>query len=497
MYMGLDIGTSGVKAALVDGQGNIIRHHHVSYGFSNTSRGWRELSPEEVRSGARACMAAAGGGYPVKTVTVSALGEAVMLCDKSGRCLSPGITGTDIRGAGLFPDFLKKVGEKEFTEITGLNPSAIYSVSKLMWFMEHQQELYGRAAMAFTFQDFLIYTLSGIRAIDYSMASRTGLFDCNENIWSDRLLEASGIRKGLLSGPVRGGTVVGRILPEEACELNLPQNVLIVAGTHDHICNAIGCGAVKEGWCANTAGTTEGLTVVLDREKMIPGKVQRHHIACEPFVKGGLFNTVAWENTSGVLLKWFVDEFVREKGSDIKQIFSWLNEHMEPGPTGILVLPHFSGAATPHMDEQSKGAMVGLTLDTKRTDLYKAMMEGINYELALIMEALMEAGVEVGKIVSTGGSLSPQLLQIKADILGREIHTVESRQTGSLGGAMLGAVAFGEYSDLESAAACMVRPGLTYEPDRITHELYAEYMNQYRRFYPAVKSILARGNIKC
>ena len=120
MYMGLDIGTSGVKAALVDGQGNIIRQHQVSYGFSNTSGGWRELNPEEVRSGARACLAAAGGGYPVRTITVSALGEAVILCGGSGNCLCPGITGTDIRGAGLFPAFLEKVGEKEFIEITGL-----------------------------------------------------------------------------------------------------------------------------------------------------------------------------------------------------------------------------------------------------------------------------------------------------------------------------------------------------------------------------------------
>ena len=162
---------------------------------------------------------------------------------------------------------------------------------------------------------------------------------------------------------------------------------------------------------------------------------------------------------------------------------------MEPGPTGILVLPHFSGAATPHMDEHSRGAVLGLSLDTRRSDLYKAMMEGINYELYLIMEALLEAGIEIGQIISTGGSLSPQLLQIKADILGRKIHTVRNQQTGSLGGAMLGAVAFGEYDNLETAAAVMVHSGITYEPDRTSHELYAEYMNQYRRVYPAVRSV--------
>jgi len=496
MYMGLDIGTSGVKAALVDGQGNIIRQHQVSYGFSNTSDGRRELNPEEVRLGARACLAAAGGGYPVRTITVSALGEAVILCDSSGKCLCPGITGTDIRGAELFPVFLEKVGEKEFIEITGLNPSTIYSVNKLMWLKKNCLDLYGRAACVFTFQDFLIHTLSGIRAIDYSMASRTGLFDCNENKWSDRLLEISGIREGLLSDPVRGGTVAGRILPDEASKMNLPKDTLIVAGTHDHICNAIGCGAVREGLCANTAGTTEGLTAILNKKNMVPGKAQRHHIACEPFVMDGLFNTVAWENTSGVLLKWFASEFVREQGPDLKHVFSWLNGHMEPGPTGILVLPHFSGAATPHMDEHSKGAVLGLSLDTKRADLYKAMMEGINYELALIMEALLEAGIEAGQIISTGGSLSPQLLQIKADILGREIHTVGNQQTGTLGGAMLGAVAFGEYGDLETAAAGMVRPGITYEPDRTAHEMYAEYMNQYRCVYPAVRSVFECRNRK-
>ena len=153
----------------------------------------------------------------MRTITVSALVRPSYSAAVREIAFAPALRERISEELDCFRPFWKS-REKEFIEITGLNPSTIYSVNKLMWLKQNCQDLYGRAVMVFTFQDFLIHTLAGVRAIDFSMASRTGLFDCNENSWSDRLLETSGIREGLLSEPVRGGTVVGKSFRMEAFE---------------------------------------------------------------------------------------------------------------------------------------------------------------------------------------------------------------------------------------------------------------------------------------
>ena len=263
-----------------------------------------------------------------------------------------------------------------------------------------------------------------------------------------------------------------------------------MAGTHDHICNAIGSGVLEVGSCADTVGTTEGLTAVLHREQLSSEHIDSCQISCEPFAVPGLFNTVAWNNTSGVLLKWFVTQMVREeKPEQIIQTFAKMNGQMKDEPTDLLIMPHFSGAATPYMDSDSRGAILGLTLDTKREDIYKALMEGANYELALIKDCLEKAGLELQKVVATGGALSPQLLQIKADILGLPVYTVKNRQTGTLGGAMLGAVAAGTFRSVKEAAASMIEEDCVYEPRQEHHQNYQGKLSLYKQIYPSIVGI--------
>lgn len=144
------------------------------------------------------------------------------------------------------------------------------------------------------------------------------------------------------------------------------------------------------------------------------------------------------------------------------------------------------------MDSASKGVILGLTLDTKREEVYKALMEGANLELALILSGLTKAGLVVDKVVATGGALSPELLQIKADILALEIQTVREKQTGTLGGAILGAVAAGDFPDIRTAAEAMVKKGRCYEPDTARSRIYREKLELYREVYPSTAKISHR-----
>ncbi len=490
MHIGLDIGTSGTKAALVGTDGSVAGSFQVSYGFADTADGHRALDAGEVWEAVKTCLEALGSLGEVETITVSTLGEAVIPMDRAGEPLALSITGTDRRGICETAALEETVGLMHLIDITGLNPTSIYSAGKLVWMKREMPELYEAAWKIPLFQDYVIYRLCGRAVIDYSSASRTQLFDIGTMDWSEELLGKTGIDREKLSRPVPAGTVAGTIRKELAEELGLSAAARIVAGTHDHICNALGSGVFEVGSCANTVGTTEGLTAVLRREQLSSEYVNRYQISCEPFVRPGLFNTVAWENTSGVLLRWFAEEFMREEpAGELIATFEKLNGRMKREPTKLLVLPHFSGAASPYGDGRSKGAILGLTLDTEREDIYKALMEGANMELALILEGLTKAGLAVGHLVSTGGALSPQLLQIKADVLGIPIHTVESRQTGALGGAILGAVAAGAYGDVKEAVSAMVRTGKTYEPDPGRSRIYKERLALYRQIYPAIAGI--------
>lgn len=490
MYIGLDIGTSGTKASLIDENGTNISSWQESYGFCSTRNGYRELDAAVVWDAVRTCLKAAGAGREVDTITVSALGEAVIPIDREGEPLRTGITGTDARGAAQLSFLESAAGDRKLCEITGLNLSTIYSANKIMWIKEKEREVYDRAWKFVTFQDFVIYKLTGQALIDYSMASRTLLFDLEKKEWSKELLKLSGIDKDRLSRPVIAGTCAGELVPAAARELGLGKHVKVVVGTHDHICNTIGCGALHRGDCANTMGTTEGLTALFERPQLASDSILKYQISCEPFVLPSMYNTVAWNNTSGVLLRWFAQEFAgAADGGQLMDTYKRLGEAMDERPTSLLVLPHFSGAATPYMDKDSKGAIVGLTLGTGAADIYKALMEGINFELALILDCLKKAGLTVSRLTATGGALSKELLQIKADVLGMEVHTVKNKQTGTLGGAILGAVAAGEYADIFEAAEAMVKPGESYEPDAERSRFYEEKLPFYKELYESLKKI--------
>lgn len=492
MYIGIDIGTSGTKAALIDGAGKVLRAYQLNYSFCNTKNCCRELDASVVWDAVVECLSRAGRGMSVRTITVSALGEAIVPIDQNGNPLAVSMTGTDVRGSSEWKTFAKCFGEQRLTDITGLNLSTIYSLNKILWMKKHQEALYKKAWKIVTFQDYIIYRLSGNAVIDYSMASRTMMFDIGRNDWSDEILEQSGVARTKLSAPCRGGSIVGTILPDMARITGVPKDVKVVVGTHDHICNAIGGGAVDYGDCVNTVGTTEGVTALVTRTQLDTELISKYQISCEPFVLPDMFNTVAWNHTSGVLLKWFAKEFVQKStnyGQDIFEIYKQLNGEMKDEPTDLLVLPYFSGAATPHMDEYAKGVIAGLTLNTGRSDIYKALMEGANYELALILECLEKSGVKIQRLISTGGALSDRLLQIKADILGREIYTLANRQTGTIGGAILGAVAMKDFTDLRAAAEKMVKTAGVCEPKLRNHERYREKFKLYQELYEKTASI--------
>ena len=220
-----------------------------------------------------------------------------------------------------------------------------------------------------------------------------------------------------------------------------------------------------------------------------------NHYVVVPYVTPGKYVTYAFSYTGGALIDWFIKTMAgQEKQLAIEQgcsVYKVLEQGMKDAPTGILVLPHFAGAATPYMDTGSKGAIVGLTVEHSINDLYRAMMEGVAYEMKLNLECLQSAGIAPKLLRATGGGASSAVwMQIKADILGIPVVSLSSSEAGAAGCVMLAGIASGAFRNLEEAAEKVIHERTTYYPRQEMHEAYQKYYAKYKKLYEAVRPLV-------
>ncbi len=492
MVLGIDIGTSGVKSTIVDFDGRIRAYSYrivTTYGIREQKR---ELNPmevgekvfetiREVLSQTRSCK--------IELITISALGEAIIPIAFDGKVLMDSILGSDPRGAEEMRWIQQQLGEKLLTDITGVNPSYIYSINKILYIKKHAPQIHKQVWKYMCFTDYMGYLLTKEAKIDYSMASRTMAFDIHKKQWSGKILGIADIDDNLFSDPVQGGQIIGNICNDVKERFGLNYDIPVMVGSHDHIYNALGAGAVSTGICSNTVGTTEGITTVLE-EIISSENILANNISCEPFVLPNMYNTVAWHNTAGGMVNWYVDTFYKESSKNRNEILEELGKGITEVPSKLMVLPHFSGETAKYMDELAKGGILGLTMTTTREEIYKAILEGSSYECRIIIECIEKAKIPIKKIIiSGGGSKSFPWMKIKANILGREVYKSAFPDTGAIGGAILGAVVTGHYGSLKEAYPAMIPLGELIEPDMNFNKVYNERYEEYKELYCKMKKL--------
>lgn len=491
---GIDIGTTGCKCTIYDKKGNLLSEAYREYNVIITEE-HHLLDALLVWENTRAVLIeAASGTEKIEAIGVTSFGEAAILLDKNGIPLAPSMLYTDPRGNEQCEKLIKHFGLDYLTESTGLKPSPMYSISKLMWLKEHKLELFENCESICLFEDYIVYKLSNVRQIDYSLASRTMAFDINSLQWNEEILEYAGIEKNLFSKAVATGTKAGRICKELSAELGISEDAVIVSGCHDQIAAAIGTGVYKTGMAVDGTGTVECITPVFD-SNIERCKLYEGSYAIVPF-QDNKYVTYAFSFTGGALLKWYRDklasmetEVARKLGENPYDFFDKQVDYSKP--SGLLILPHFAGAATPYMDNESKGAIVGLTNDTNSSNIYQGLMEGVTYEMYLNIERLADAGINIEKIRATGGGATSSLwLQMKADILNKPIVSLGAAQSGTLGCIMLAGLACGIYKSIEEAEKIFVKEKQTYYPNPQKHEEYKKLYKKYKKLYSAVKSVL-------
>jgi xylulokinase len=496
--LGLDIGTSGCKATIIDFEGNVKGQAYKEYSLFSPNPGLQELNPLKVWDSVKEVIAKSISGYRgdnISALSVSSFGEAVIPIDNKREALHNSLIYIDERGIEEAGEIEKSIGTKKVHGITGTSIHSMYSICKIMWFKKHMPEVYNNTWKFLLFADFILLKLGAKPHTDYSLAARTMAFDVVNKRWSPEILDAVNVGEEKFGEPVQSGTVIGEILPHIAEELGLPKRVLLVSGGHDQPCAALGAGVIKGNIAVDGLGTTECVTPAFDKP-VISEKMAESSFACVPHVKKDMYVTYAFTFTSGSLLRWYRDNFGFEyreeavrKGANIYDI---LIEKASKNPSGIFVLPHFSGAATPYMDTQAKGAVIGLGINTTNADIIKGILEGITYEMMVNLERLSDAGINTNELRAVGGlAKSEQFLQLKADMMGKKVISLKVAEAGTLGVAMLAGTASGAYKSLEDAVEKLIKVKNEYHPDQELHQRYLEKFQTYKKIYPAVKSIFA------
>lgn len=482
---GLDIGTTGCKLTVFNEQGKQLDKAYRSYPVSRAAAA-HEMDAAVLLDGVFAVLAEMGAKHPdLAGIGVTSFGETFVLADEQGAPLAPAMLYTDPRGAEECAALTGKLGAEQIARITGLAPHEMYSLPKLMWLKAHEPALFAKAKRVLLMEDFVVWHLTGVAQIDHSLASRTMCFDVQNLTWSDEMFRAAGLDLALMSTPVPTGTPAGPLTAKAARCTGLSGDCLVVSVSHDQVAAAIGAGAFDSSVAVDGAGTVECLTPIYDSMPRLD-VMRCGNFAVVPYITPGSYVAYAFSYTGGALLQWCMDIFGKGK----------TNENMEAaysgqGPTGLLVLPHFAGAATPYMDTGSKGAILGLTTATTAGEIYRACMEGVAYEMRLNYEALANSGIRFSKLHATGGGAHSRLwMQMKADMLGLPITALETVDAGTVGCAMLTGLAVGMFESLEQACERMVRKTEIYEPRPEMTRRYEEVYKRYQGLYNAVRPLV-------
>jgi len=497
--IGLDIGTTGCKAVVFSEDGVLLASASREYPVDLPRPTWAEQDIEAVWALAMASMAAAiavAGVRDVTAIGLSVHGEAVTPVDAAGRPLRPTILGMDTRSEAQNDWLRERFGAKALFERTGMPIHTVNTLPKLLWLREHEPDTWSAADRFLLVEDFFIARMTGHASISACLASRTQLFDLASGSWSEEILDELGLSPARLAEVVPSGTQVGRLAPQLTDRLGLSSAPAVVTGGHDQACGALGVGLTQPGLAMVSTGTAEVVEVALPTpvvsEPLYLGNVSVYR-ATVP----GLFLAMTLNHSGGLALRWFRDGFCEAQqahadasGADA---YDLILDGASAEPTGLLVLPHFAGSGTPTFDTASKGAILGLTFGTTRTDIAKAILEGLTYELRLNLEVLRAGGVRIDTLRAIGGGArSPLWLQLKADITGIPVMTPRVPEAAAFGAALLAGAGAGLYPSAAAAAERFLELTDTYQPDPLRHAAYTRLYELYGEVYPAVTPISHR-----
>lgn len=499
--LGLDIGTTGVKAVAFHDDGSVITSAYREYDLKSPRPGFLELDPHEVLRAVQhvtGSVASRTRGDPIRSAAACALGEAAVPVDGSGRPVGNAIVGFDARGEEEMAAFRQEITNDEVFAITGHGINAYHTLFKILWRRAHDRSVFDAARKFLCFGDFATAAMGVPARMDYSLAARTLAFDIHALDWSPRILEAADLSRDLFPQSIAPGEILGEVTEGGARDFGLPRGTVVAGGLHDQPAGILGA-AIQPGESMLAIGTVICLGVRLKSRPA--GRVMADNNLCYyPTLGERQYIAIAWNFTGGSLLKWYRDNLAGPEAAEAARrdidVYDVITEGLPDAPSGLLVLPHFTTSGTPSLDPRALGSFHGLRLKTTRKEIVKGILEGILHEIRLNSELLCAAGVDIGLYKAIGGAAKSQVwMQIAADLLGRPVAVTTVTEGAALGTALLGAKAAGivkSDAEIEEILRRSARVERVIEPRAEQVKRYDEWFAVYRDVYATTRDLSHR-----
>jgi xylulokinase len=492
--LGIDIGTSGCKALLLDRQGAVLATDTATYPLSQPRPGWTEQDPQLWVQGARQAVAgvlAKAPGVHLLCVGLSGQMHGLVPLDAAHRVLRPAILWNDQRNSAECAHITEAAGGLEGLLAATNNRMLVgYTGGKILWLRNHQPELFGRMTTVLNPKDYLRLKLTGEIASEVSDASGTGLFDVRSRRWATGLIERVGVDPAVLPPVFESQVISGRVSAAGAELFGLPVGTPVAGGGGDSVIQTLGSGVIAPGQLQTTIGTAGILAAALDAPAHNPdGRLQ---VFCN--VAPDKWHCMGVSLNAGGAMNWFREAFCTGTDGAVPSFDQVVADaaRSPAGARGLLFLPYLNGERCPHPDPIARGAFVGLRACHGRGDLARAVMEGVVHALADMQALMKPLGIE-GQVVkaSGGGARSPLWRQLQADIFGCDVLTTEGAAEGAaFGAALVAGLAVGVWADSEQAAASC--RGITRQAPDVSHrELFSQAHGIYRNLYPALAQTFA------
>jgi gluconokinase len=491
VVIGVDVGTTATKVIAYDAGGTALASASEDYPLRQPEPGSAVQEPADIVAAVRTAVRAVTGelaGRPIAGVSFSAAMHSLLGLDGDGVPLTPLITWADTR-ADAQADRLRKEGRAlALHRRTGTPVHPMSPLTKLMWLREEHRDLHDRAKRWCGIKEYLLQqwcdgddSEDGAFVVDHSIASAMGLLALDTLDWDAEALDLAGVRPEQLPRPVPTTTVLRRLSGSAASDLGLPRGTPIVIGASDGPLANLGVGAFDPGQAACSIGTSAALRVMVDKPAVDPGG----GVFCYAFLPGRWVVGGALNN-GGVVLNWAHDALAPELGEDAPELLSELASTAPPGAGGLLMLPYLLGERAPHWSSLPRGAYIGLTRAHRREHLVRAALEGVCLQLALVLDSLGAAGIEVREIRATGGFARSQFWrQLLADVLGMSVNFPAGREGSAFGAALLGMEALELVGSIDLAAD-LVQVESTTTPDADTAGLYGDLRPVFGRLFDAL-----------
>ena len=487
--LGIDVGTGGTRAVVVDRLGKIASsatHEHVP--FASPQTGWAEQDPHDWWKATGAAIRQALTDVPGAKVTCVGLAgqmHGAVLLDDSDEVLRPALIWCDQRSQAQCDWLNSHLGARRIIELTSNPALTNFTLTKLLWVRDHEPELWKRFRCMLLPKDYVRLRMTGEHAMDMAEASGTLMLDVAHRRWSEEMMSATGIPMSGLPKLYESPEVCARIDEHGAAYTGLELGTPVVAGAGDQAGGAVGMGIVRAGAVSATIGTSGVVFAATDTPAMdVNGRV---HTFCHAVP--GRWHVMGVTQSAGLSLRWFRD-LLQNSGNLSYDQLTREAAQIPAGSDGVLWAPYLMGERTPHLDPNARGALTGLAANHTRAHVVRAVLEGVAFSLKDTFSLFGEMDVPVRNVrLGGGGARSPLWRQIQADVYGHEVEILAAEEGAAYGAALLAGVGAKFWNSVEEACDAVVEVRETVKPAPAAAKAMAQQYDHYRRIYPALKPL--------